>query len=312
MKLYKEAMTEVGCPLEESDLALINTLSRKPLTAEEVYTFAVQLCDNEVDRDFEQFDREALGVLAKLFVGKTGIFDHQWQASGQAARIYRTELVEDRSQPTVSGEPYTALKAYAYMVRTEGNADLIREIEGGIKKEVSVSCAVAETVCSICGAPLGDGEHCCHTKGHWYGEELCYGILKQPTDAYEWSFVAVPAQPRAGVVKGFHQAGATLKEYLSGAPELLRQVEQLEEESLLGRKYLASLRQEVVRLGGLTRTGVDKAMRQRMAERLDEEELLALKKGYEEQLNALYPPVTQLPGNKQSIPQREADTPFLI
>jgi hypothetical protein len=68
----------------------------------------------------------------------------------------------------------------------------------------------------------------------------------------------------------------------------------------------------VVRLGGLTRNGVDKAMRQRMAERLDEEELLALKKGYEEQLNALYPPVTQLPGNKQSVPQRDADTPFLI
>jgi hypothetical protein len=86
----------------------------------------------------------------------------------------------------------------------------------------------------------------------------------------------------------------------------------LEKESLLGRKYLASLRQEVVRLGGLTRNGVDKAMRQRMAERLDEEELLALKKGYEEQLNALYPPVTQLPGSKQSVPQRDADTPFLI
>jgi hypothetical protein len=49
-----------------------------------------------------------------------------------------------------------------------------------------------------------------------------------------------------------------------------------------------------------------------MAERLNEEELLALKKGYEEQLNALYPPVSQLYKGKQSLSQQESDTAFLI
>ncbi len=208
---------------------------------------------------------------------------------------------------------YTSLKAYAYMVRTEANADLIREIEGGIKKEVSVSCAVADTICSICGNPLGDREHCVHNKGRWYGNQLCYGILQNPTDAYEWSFVAVPAQPKAGVVKGFQvNSGATLKEFLSGRPELLSQLEQLEEESLLGRRYLAGLRKEVVHLGGLAEPGFDRAMRVRMAEKLGEEELLALKKGYEEQLEKKYPPVSQLMRRTASPKQADSDNAFLI
>ncbi len=313
MKICKEAMTGAGCPVDETELGLINALSRAPLKAEEVYTFAVRLCDNEVDRDNECFDIPALRGLAELFVGKTGIFDHEWSAKGQAARIYRTELVQDKALTTSAGEPYTSLKAYAYMVRTEANADLIREIEGGIKKEVSVSCAVADTTCSICGNPLGDRERCIHTKGRRYDNQLCYGILQNPTDAYEWSFVAVPAQPKAGVVKGFRESsGSTLKEFLSGRPELLAQLERLEAESLLGKRYLAGLRREVVRLGGLAEPGLDREMRVRMAEKLGEEELLALKKGYQRQLEEKYPPVSQL--TKRAAPPKQADTdnPFLI
>lgn len=37
---------------------------------------------------------------------------------------------------------------------------------------------------------------------------LCYGELQNPTDAYEWSFVAVPAQKNAGITKfGFTADG---------------------------------------------------------------------------------------------------------
>ena len=34
-------------------------------------------------------------------------------------------------------------------------------------------------------------------------KEVCHVVLNQPTDAYEWSFVAVPAQREAGVIKMF-------------------------------------------------------------------------------------------------------------
>lgn len=37
---------------------------------------------------------------------------------------------------------------------------------------------------------------CTHIKGAEYGGKLCCYILDEPFDAYEWSFVAVPAQKK--------------------------------------------------------------------------------------------------------------------
>ncbi len=210
MKILKEANAAGEKTVSGKDLALINMLSKKELGAGEVYTFTVRLCDNEVDREWERFPRETLEELAGLFVGKSGIFDHNWSAAGQSARIYKTQVVEEPGQVTKAGDPACYLKGWAYMLRTEANADLIAEIEGGIKKEVSVGCSVAREVCSVCGEPMGK---CRHVKGRIYDGKLCWGELKGATDAYEWSFVAVPAQPRAGVIKGL---GLSLKELAQG------------------------------------------------------------------------------------------------
>ena len=166
----------------ERELEAVNRFAKTVLTEEQVYIFSVRLCDNEVDRDLERFAAEALETLGELFVGKSGIFDHQWSARGQTARIYRTEMVREPSRVTVAGDPYCWLKGWAYLLRTEKNADLIAEIEGGIKKEVSVGCSVARRVCSICGAEAGT---CTHEKGRTYGEQLCFTELREPTDAYE-------------------------------------------------------------------------------------------------------------------------------
>ena len=41
------------------DLECINQYKSRPFTEQEVYTFSVVLCDNEIDRDFERFSGEA-------------------------------------------------------------------------------------------------------------------------------------------------------------------------------------------------------------------------------------------------------------
>ena len=102
--------------------------------------------------------------LKELFTGKTGITDHSMRSKDQSARIFRTWIEADSTKKTDSGEAYTALKARAYMLKTEGNADLIKEIDGGIKKEVSVSCSAEGCICSICGKDLKKRE-CKHIKG---------------------------------------------------------------------------------------------------------------------------------------------------
>ena len=181
-------------------LAKINRFAVNPLSEEQVYCFSVILCDNDIDRDWEKFSDEALETLASLFIGKTGIFDHDPKGEKQSARIFDTQVKSYPDRQTADGREYKALIGYAYMVRTDDNRSLIAEIDGGIKKEVSVGCAVAKKQCSVCGSDLTAGG-CAHIKGKRYGDTLCYTLLSSPTDAYEWSFVAVPAQRNAGVTK---------------------------------------------------------------------------------------------------------------
>lgn len=277
MKLVKQTEGGGSAAVTAQDLERIGALARRPLGAEEVYVFSVRLCDNEIDRDFERFTPGTLEQLAPMFVGKAGIFDHQWSARGQAARIYKTEIVREPERLTRAGDGYCWLKGWAYMVRTEGNRDLIAEIEGGIKREVSVGCSVEHAICSVCGCDRTQTD-CGHEKGQEYAGQLCWADLEGASDAYEFSFVAVPAQPAAGVVKGARWGSAA----------------RLEEEAELGRKYLENLRGEVVRLALLCDRELDSQAMKSLADKLSHQELEELRKSYARRAGERFPLKTQL------------------
>lgn len=184
--------------LKDSDIEKINKYSLKELSKDDVFIFKVVLCNNEIDRDFECFSTDALNGLANLFVGKTGISDHSMKAEDQKARIFETAVEIVDGKTTSYGEPFAQLTAKAYILRCKENECLIGEIEAGIKKEVSVSCSMGKTTCSICSST---GRCCEHRPGQIYDGVLCYRTLEEPYDAYEFSFVAVPAQREVGVFK---------------------------------------------------------------------------------------------------------------
>ncbi|MEG0320644.1 MAG: hypothetical protein RR606_00475 [Oscillospiraceae bacterium] len=288
MNIMKEAETQTHT-VEAADLLEINKLSKKVLTAEEVYTFAVRLCDNEIDREGERFAGETLQQLATLFVGKSGMFDHQWSALGQTARIYKTQVVEEGGV-TAAGDKLCYLKGYAYMLRTAKSADLITEIEGGIKKEVSVGCAVSRAVCSICGKDISV---CSHEKGRKYNGKLCYATLLDATDAYEWSFVAVPAQKNAGVMKG------------------MKQEDKLEAEAAMGRRYMEHLREETARLMALCAPELTGELCKAMANGLGEADLLAAQRVYRKSVGEKLHVGPQLTYSGETLAP-EADGAFLI
>ena len=183
MKVTKAAGVELSGAPSKEQLEKINRLTKAKVAEEDVYVFSVRLCDDQVDRDDERFSEACIRELAALFVGKTGIMDHAWSAEKQVARIFDTEVL------TQNG--VTMLKGWAYMLRGAETDGLIRQIEGGIKKEVSIGCAVRRKMCSICGEEYGA---CGHVKGETYGSERCAAILCEAADAYEFSFVAVPAE----------------------------------------------------------------------------------------------------------------------
>lgn len=305
MDIRKEPGSISRHKVAREDMTLINRLSKTELTPDQVYTFAIRLCDNEVDRDWERFDDEALEVLGRLFVGKSGIFDHNWSAEGQTARLYRTEVCREGGS-TMAGDACQYLKGYAYMLRSEKNSELIDEIEAGIKKEVSVGCSVSGRVCSICGK-----EHCSHQGGRKYDGKLCYFTLREPTDAYEWSFVAVPAQRKAGVIKAFtRESGLELKR-LAAEYGCLGQLEALEKEAQMGRSYIGGLRKELVRLAGLTDESLDLKIFSKTAEKMGEDELLEMTRMYRRRMDEKYPPSPQL-RSRGSFPCTEEDSAFLI
>jgi hypothetical protein len=191
-----------------ADIGLINVYSVKVLKPEDVFCFSVILCDNEVDRDTERFTNDSLDKLAKLYIGKTGVLNHNWSAEKQVARLYRCQT-EELSEKNSLGEMKRILKGSAYMLRTEATTPMIEAIEGGIVKEVSVGCSMGACNCSICGKALildwRTWTYQCetgHIKGQEYDGRLCVGDLADPREAYEFSFVAVPSQRGAGVTKG--------------------------------------------------------------------------------------------------------------
>ena len=263
METKKDLRSIKSSMVTAEELSCINEFAKCELSVGEVYTFAVKLCDNEIDRDCERFTRETLAQLAELFVGKCGIFDHEWSAKEQTARIYRTELCEGEGE-TAADERYCYLKGWAYMLRSEKNAELIAEIEGGIKKEVSVGCSVRECRCSVCGENIAA---CGHEKGRYYGGRLCFAELVGAQDAYEWSFVAVPAQRNAGVMKRFSQEEAHGDAELSSL-------------AALGRRYLGELRAEVKRLMLVAEETLDGEAAERIAAALGEPELRELARVY--------------------------------
>ena len=199
-------------PLEvtDEDLKKINKYTLSPVKSEDVFIFKATIADNEQDdRNHMPFNLKALQDLKKLYPGRTMLKDHSRRADNQIARVFDTELVQNANKQTELGELHTELTAKIYMIKTDSNKDLIAEIMGGIKKEVSTSTVPEKMICNICGVD-NMKDYCRHWPGREYdiadatgksAKKRCKMLLHGAKEAYELSFVAVPAQPRAGTHK---------------------------------------------------------------------------------------------------------------
>lgn len=192
-KTEKAAQVEKQ-PIAQVDLDEINRYTLRQLGAEEVFTFRLAACDNQIDRDNERFSDATLEQLAQLYPGKPVLLDHNWSAKDQTARIYGAQVQTD---PVRAGVKRLILRCYVPRLNT--TRAYIEAIETGLKRECSVGCAVERSLCSICGESYY--ENCLHLRGQEYNGQMCHVILDGAADAYEVSMVAVPAQREAGVVK---------------------------------------------------------------------------------------------------------------
>lgn len=177
----------------DGDLALINALTLREMSADEVFVFKVIACNTLPDRDMDRFSKAALDGFAALYPGKPVGRDHNWRSESIVARVYAADV---EPVPGMDGEYQLMLRAY--IPRTAASAATIAELEAGILREVSVGVGISSAKCSICGGGYG---RCDHYSGGEYDGATCYRILDVASDVYELSFCVVPAQPGAGTTK---------------------------------------------------------------------------------------------------------------
>lgn len=162
-KQNKDLLVSSNCNVSGT-IEELNSFTKRNNPSDSVFLFDITLCNSKPDRDNECFSVKSLYDMRSLFLGKTGYIASN---STQMARIFKTWIVQTKE--FYNGFPVCELKASAYMIRTSENENVIKEIETGIRKEVSISCSVMSRV-KVNKTTLLDGVQ----------------------DVYEWSFVEPP------------------------------------------------------------------------------------------------------------------------
>lgn len=161
------------------------------ISDDEVYIFPIIICNNEVDQDHECFSREAINTMAEKFIDTIGTIKSDLNVINSIARIFATDVIEE-DKSTLSGEPLTYLRGYAYMVRTNGNTSLIREIQEGDYQSITNICfSINQRICSICGTNKQVTD-CSHIEGETYDGHECFVILKDVYGVPDWEYVILP------------------------------------------------------------------------------------------------------------------------
>lgn len=232
MKLKSYNFTNVhndmfGTPSSEDFEIIKGFIKSDDIQQENIFVYPICLCDNQVDRDGECFSDVALTNICELSVGVVGIKNHDWVSENAHSRIYKADIEEENGIKSVIG--------YAYTLVTDSTLEFINNIKSGLLQEVSIGFS-ATSYSDLDGVRVIDGVN----------------------DVFEWSFVAVPAQPRAGVVKEYKEdKGVKNMDLEARIKELETEVET---KSLRVKELETTLTSQQERIDELEKTIVDSAL----------------------------------------------------
>ena len=179
----------------------INALSPAPLAREEVHIRSMVLCtDLLCESDGARFSDSALEDIARRVVGVSVLCGHD-RRSLPVARFFRAEITPLPVHNELTGRPANGVRAWFYwLAGTSGAEDLLRNIDGGIYRAVSISWRYSADRCSVCGAGRGG---CTHVAGQRYAGAVCHRIIDHVDEVIEGSLVYKGADGSA-VLAGEH------------------------------------------------------------------------------------------------------------
>lgn len=248
-------MVKFGVPTEEQ-LAKINKLAKRTLSADEVFVFPSKLAGDMIipDRNVK-LTKDLLDVFsADAKKGVSLMLDHSWSPDGffglggrpKMAMPYGRTFDSKYEAGTEEGETIS-LMADHYMLRgveLDGikTDDLATSIEAGTLFDTSIGFSYSKGTCSICGNDYRNYEKCKHIAGRTYeveGEDgvtrnqFCYINAKPPGFLMENSLVFDGAYPSAGVLS---KVGDVL-ENQSGTFQVIEELKDIDPEKPLIATY---------------------------------------------------------------------------
>ena len=171
-----------GTPTEEQ-LEKINRLSKRTLSADEVFSFSGKSAGNMmIPNRYMDLSPEILKVMADdAKKGVSFMLNHNWSWSSNGQAIPYGKVFDGRVADSQDEGETVALFLDKYIVRDDETVDgmsanaLIKKIETGILSDTSIGWGTDNMVCSICGMNYYSRD-CNHWRGREY--ELANGSKK--------------------------------------------------------------------------------------------------------------------------------------
>jgi hypothetical protein len=245
-------MSKFGVPTDEQ-LAKINKLAKRTLTAEEVFAFSGKAAgDLMIPGRYMRLSKEILQVMADdARKGVSFMYNHSWSQWNSKGVPYG-KVFEGYVQS--GGEKNETVELYLtkYIVRDDEVIDgisangLIKKIETGVLSDTSIGWGTDIMVCSICGMNYYSRD-CSHWRGNTYEladgtKEVCTVTAMPPSviipynnnALYEESIVWDGAYPGAVVAQSKH---GDIIELPTGKFMVVQEKEELPENTLFHGYY---------------------------------------------------------------------------
>lgn len=178
-------MAKFGVPTEEQ-LAKINKLAKRTLSADEVFVFSGKSAgDMLIPNRFTRISKELLQVMVDdAKKGVSFMLNHNWRNWGGIQGIPYGKVFDGEIKASTEIDEAVELHLSKYIFRDDEVTDgisanaLIKKIETGILSDTSISFSTDTMVCSICGMNYFGGK-CSHYRGVKY--EMADGTTKTCT-----------------------------------------------------------------------------------------------------------------------------------
>lgn len=159
---------------------------------EEVHVRGMLLCNSERDHYYSRFSPDALTEVAELLPGRPVMVGHKYDAL-PIGRFFAGErkFIEQDRKPR--RDSYWVEGLFTVPRDTEGDA-IVRRIDHGIYRDVSLGWRCLGAKCSICGNHIADRQRCDHVPGEVYDQGLCDFEFSDITAVMEGSLVYAGGQ----------------------------------------------------------------------------------------------------------------------